>query len=129
MPATSLPDISLASAANDFTGSCLDDDGPEYAYYWEAPATGCAQVFALSDDMDLGLYAFGECGGDEVACNDDSSFAASQNNVAFASYIEIDIERGEDWVFVVEGETSTGGTADLRLDINDSIYCDGSPVP
>ena len=128
LPATSLEGISLASAGNDMQGSCISNDGMEYAYFWEAPQTGCLQLMALSDEVDVGLYVFEECGGVELHCNDDSAFVTQQFSVQYGSYVELDVVLGSSWVFVLESESNTSGQADLNLLLNSTISCDGSPI-
>jgi hypothetical protein len=127
-PATSLLDISLVASGNDLEGSCISDDGNEYSYFWESPITGCLQLIATSDEVDVGLYIFEECSGEELFCNDDSSFVTSQFGVQFGSYLELDVVQGSSWIFVLESENAAMGMADLILELNDTIYCDGSPV-
>ena len=93
-PSTFLPsqgvalvDIGLEVAGDDEISSCIDDGGSEYSYYWEAPSSGCVQVMAMSDTMDLGLYAFDDCNGTELSCNDDSSFASSFFGTTYPSIL------------------------------------------
>ena len=128
LPAMELDGISLSQAGNDLQGSCISDDGTEYAYFWEAPETGCLQLMAFSDDLDVGLYALDECGGAELGCSDDSAFVTQQFSVAYGSYLELDVVAGGSWIFVLEAESSGQGQAELLLELNNTLNCEGSLI-
>lgn len=127
-PAMQLEDISLVQAGNDLQGSCISDDGMEYAYLWEASESGCLQLMALSDELDIGLYALDECGGTELGCSDDSAFVTQQFSVAHGSYLELDVVSGDSWIFVLEAESAGEGSAELQLLLNNTLNCDGSLI-
>ena len=134
-PSTFLPsqgvalvDIGLEVAGDDEISSCIDDGGSEYSYYWEAPSSGCVQVMAMSDTMDLGLYAFDDCNGTELSCNDDSSFVQNQFSRLYGSYIELDVVAAMPYIFVVESEGTGTGAFDLHVELNATLNCDGSPL-
>lgn len=122
-----LEGVSLDFAGDELSGSCVDAGGVEYSYYWEAPSSGCVQLMAISDDMDLGLYALEECGGLELDCNDDSAFAQNLFGSQHGSYLEIDVVAGSSYIYVVEAEGASG-VFDLILELNSTLNCDGSLI-
>jgi len=92
---------------------------PDVAYTWTAPETS-TYTFDLSDsDYDTLLYVFEglDCSGDEVACDDDGG---SGNR----SEVEIEAERGDSFVIVVDGWNASAGDYELDIDAVEAGYCD-----
>ena len=116
---------SLDMATDDASGSCLTGSGVDYAFYWEAPADGCAIVMAYSDTIDLGLYIWDDCNGTELSCNAESSFASSFFGTTYGTYLEQTVQAGDDYIFVVDAESPTGEYG-MSVQVNTYVYCDGT---
>lgn len=101
---------------NDMASVCYGATtaGPDVVYLWQAPSSGCFSVDTLGVAFDSVLYVRGgDCGGSEVACNDD------QSGTTLASQVGFEAEAGEDYLLVVDG-TSVGEAGGFDLNIQES---------
>ena len=60
--------------------------------------------------------------------SDDSAFVTQQFSVSYGSYLELDVVAGGSWIFVLEAESSGQGQAELLLELNNTLNCDGSLI-
>lgn len=87
----------------DLVGSCGGDRAADLAFTWTAPSAGTWRIDTYGSDFDTVLYALTDCGGTELACNDDGE-------TGFQSEIVLELAAGQTVVLVVDGFGSdTGG--------------------
>jgi hypothetical protein len=101
---------------NDFEGSCGGSGGPDVAFLWEAPDSGCYNFNTIGSSFDtvLRLVAVDSagCGGSsELACNDDGGGSLT-------SMFEYTVTAGTRYVVVVDG-FSSGSVGTYTLAINE----------
>lgn len=89
-------------------GTC-GGDGPELAWSWQAPESGSYVVSTYGSQRDTVLYARTlDCGGPELACNDDA--------YGTASAIGLELAAGERVVLVVDGfDARSRGRSTLNI--------------
>jgi hypothetical protein len=110
-----LMDGSNASSADDFSTSCGGPEageGRDEAYAWTAPAEGCWVFDTHGSSFDTRLALYDQCGGSELACNDDLVYGEHPT-----SEVGLSVQEGEQLLVVVDGfgEADRG---DFSLSIN-----------
>ena len=69
------------------------------------------------------------CGGTELSCNDDLPIIANLYGTAHAAYAEVNVVQGEVYIIGVDAPSGLDqGEFSLNININTSVYCDGSPI-
>lgn len=93
-----------SGAGDDIATSCgwLGANGPELVYQFTAPATGTYVVDTEGSAIDTILAAYDECGGTEIACNEDGPGEIDCGGVA-CSRIVLALEQDETLLLVVDG--------------------------
>ena len=87
-------------------GRRVDVPAPDYVFEWTAPAAGAYTIDLGGSDYDTVLYVQdAACGGDELACNDDS--------IGLQSAVNVNLAADQTVVFVVSGYS--GDTGNLSL--------------
>lgn len=87
----------------------VDVPAPDYVFEWTAPAAGAYTIDLDGSDYDTVLYVQdASCGGDEIACNDDS--------IGLQSAVDVNLAANQTVVFVVSGYS--GDTGNFTLNIN-----------
>lgn len=87
----------------------VDVPAPDYVFEWTAPAAGAYTIDLGGSDYDTVLYVQdAACGGDELACNDDS--------IGLQSAVNVNLAADQTVVFVVSGYS--GDTGNFTLNIN-----------
>jgi hypothetical protein len=98
----------LKGAGDDLAGSCALAGGSELAYTWTAPADGLYRFDTVGSDTDTVIYVLSECGGEELACNDDEGGTLQ-------SSVEVDLVSGETVLIAVGGFYTTTGAYVLNI--------------
>ena len=93
---------------DDSVGVCDGSAGEDVIYLWTAPATQTFTLDTLGSDYDTVLYVVDDCGGNELACNDEA-FSTSQSSV------ELDAVAGTTYVVVVDGWDGASGNHVLNI--------------
>jgi len=105
---------STIGAANELSGSCGGGSGPDRTFGWTAPAAGIYQIRVRpqgSGDFDSVLYVRdGDCGGRELACNDDTVGVSG-------SELAVRLDAGQTVAIVVDSQDWYYGR-EFQLDIN-----------
>ena len=84
------------------------DAAPELVFRYVAPVTGSYRIDTFGSSFDTLLYVrSGDCGGRELACNDDDSGTDSR--------VRINLTAGEVVVIVVDGWASSSGIFALNI--------------
>jgi hypothetical protein len=104
-----LVEVPTAPGGDDFTGSCGGAGSADVAYEWDVPYSDFFVIDTEGSDFDTLLYLLDDCGGDELACNDNAEDSVSSRVVA-------PFERGERLVVVVDGNAGESGTAVLNIE-------------
>lgn len=120
----------LDDAIDNNQGSCFTySGGPDYSYDYEAPASGCAQISVVSDEVDVSMMVTEGCAGSELACNDDAPYIANLYGSLHGTYSEVDFVLGELYLIAIDAPLgASAGEYTLNIIINDTINCDGSPL-
>ena len=85
-------------ASNMLMGSCTDGvNGDEVTFSWTAPSDGTFYMDTIGSEIDTVLYVLDECGGFELACDDDISEST------LTSSLTVDLLQGETVLIVVDG--------------------------
>jgi hypothetical protein len=101
-------EVDTAPAGDDSSGSCGGDGSPDAAYQWDVPYDGFFVLDTQGSDFDTLLYLLDDCGGNELACNDNAEGSVSSRVVApFAM--------GDRVVVVVDGNAGENGQAVLNI--------------
>lgn len=111
-------------------GSCgqnPDDESPDFAYSFTAPATGGYTFDTLGTFFDTKLYVLdgAACNGTEIACNDNYQFDQ-------ASALSVQLVEDQSVVIVVDGNTNDNGPFTLNVGALDGACPDedaGNTVP
>ena len=121
---------SLEGASDDLQGSCYTyTGGADLSYDYEAPLTGCAQISAVSDDVDVSMMVTAGCGGSELSCSDDFPSMANLYGTNHAAYSEVDMVAGEIYIIGVDAPAGLDqGLFSLNVNINTFVNCDGTPI-
>ena len=113
---------STIGAGNELSGSCGGGSGPERTFGWTAPAAGIYQIGVRpqgSGDFDSVLYVRdGDCGGRELACNDDTVGVSG-------SELVLRLDAGQSVAIVVESKGSRGMEFTLRIE---QVACPGGDL-
>ena len=92
---------STIDASDDYAGACSETGGPDKAYEWTAPTTGCWEFSTLYSGFDTVLRLYepdGEtcAGSGELDCDDDGAAGRT-------SALQTELAEGESIVVVVDG--------------------------
>lgn len=119
-----LVEVLTAPEGDDFTGSCGGAGSFDVAYQWNVPYSDFFVIDTQGSDFDTLLYAFDDCGGNELGCNDNAAGSVSSRLVA-------PFEMGERVVLVVDGNAGESGTAVLNINPVDCPSADltGQALP
>ena len=114
-----------------YTASCGDAAGgepaggrnaPDAFFTWSAPFSGTFTFDTLGSDYDTLLTILdGDCGGDEIACNDD----AFSGDIRTRSSITLDLAEGASITIVVGGWGSSTGDFVLNATAVELVCADG----
>jgi hypothetical protein len=113
---------STAGKTNKITGSCFGE-GPDITYAWTVPEDGtykmdidtcpyqdCQDPMGFLYDSVLYVIDGTNCGGEELACNDDVLLGMMRD-----SSLTVDLTMGQDVIIVVDGWSGTEGMFDLNI--------------
>jgi len=101
-----------AGAGDDQELSCDGTPGEDVVLFWTAPATQTFTLDTTGSDFDTVLAVLDDCGGSELACND-QAFFSNQSSVT------LDAVAGTTYAIVIEGwDTATGN---YQLNISESF--------
>jgi len=103
-----LVDVDTAPAGDDFTGSCGGAGSADVAYQWDVPYDGFFVLDTAGSDFDTLLYLFDDCGGTELACNDEAEGSVASRVVA-------PFEMDDRVLVVVDGNAGESGQAVLNI--------------
>jgi hypothetical protein len=99
---------STAGAVDDWAASCAAD-GPDIVYTWTAPSAAMYTFSLAGSSYDTLLTLQSpDCGGSELACNDDFGGLQSQ--------LSANIAAGETVLVVVDGYNTNSGSYTLAID-------------
>jgi len=99
LPAMAMGTTSMMG--NETAALCTLANAADVAFEWTAPATGAYRVSTAGSMFDTVLYAYFECGGDQIACNDDAGGSTT-------SQLLFDLEVGQTIIVVVDGFNAVG---------------------
>jgi hypothetical protein len=86
----------------------VDVPAPDYVFEWTAPAAGAYTIDLAGSDYDTVLYVQdAACGGDELACNDDS--------IGLASLVDVNLAADQTVVIVISGYSGSVGNFTLNI--------------
>ena len=110
---------------DDFEGSCGGDGAPELGFLFTAPVADTYTFDTHGSQLHTVLYLLdGECGGSQLACNDDGDGPQSA--------LAVDLAADQTVTVVVDSEDATGGPFNVRVQ-QGSLVCPiddlGSTVP
>lgn len=92
-----------------FSPSCVTD-GADVVLAWTAPSTATWHISLSGSSYDTALAIWSpDCGGNEIACNDDGA-------VDLTSELDIDVTVGETVLLVVDGYMGATGSFTLTID-------------
>ncbi len=92
-----------------FALGCLGVDGADVAFAWIAPSAGTWTFSLAGSSYDTALSLRSpDCGGDEIACNDDGP-------VDLTSVLDADLDAGERVIIVVDGYQGATGSFSLAI--------------
>ncbi len=92
-------------------------------YIWTAPTNGSYVIDTLGSNFDTLLAVLdGECGGDEIACNDD----AFEGTIATRSAVQLDVTAGDVFTIAVGGWGAAGGEYVINATRIETGCSDGS---
>jgi hypothetical protein len=97
--------IDTTAAGDGFTLSCSDTGSTDVALTFSAPATDYYLFSTAGSSFDTALALYDQCGGTELACNQNLSASSSQSELVRK------IERGRDVLVVVDGFAGSRGAA------------------
>lgn len=100
--------LPTGSAGDDSSGSCGGAGSNDVAHQWNVPYSGFFALDTEGSDFDTVLYVLDDCGGNELACNDDAGGSSSRIVAPF--------EAGARVVVVVDGKEGGSGTAVLGIE-------------
>ena len=86
---------STLRAGDDSQPSCAEFRAPDRAFRWQAPSAGTFVFETAGSGFNTVLAILSDCGGRELACNDDWADPRSQ--------VEVSLGRGESVIIVVDG--------------------------
>lgn len=104
-----LVETGTAPAGDDFEGSCGGAGSADVAYQWDVPYDGFFVLDTQGSDFDTVLHLYDDCGGTELACNDDAEGVVSSRVVS-------PFEAGERVLVVVDGSAGESGQAVLSIE-------------
>jgi hypothetical protein len=106
---------STVDASDDFVGSCSTGaPAPDLAFVWTAPTDGVYTFDTFATAFDTVLFVLdGDCGGEELACNDDFDVEAQVRQSA----LSLELRAGQTVTVVVDG-FSTEHVGDVVLHVN-----------
>jgi hypothetical protein len=100
---------STVGESNSFAIGCAGGGGADYAFAWIAPASGTWNFATAGSTYDTALSIWApDCGGDEIACNDDTL-------VDVTSVLDVDLQVGEQVIVVVDGYMGDSGNFSLTI--------------
>ena len=124
-----LLETTLFGAGNDEEASCFTAGDEDLSYWYQAESSGCAEIYAYSDDFDVHLAVYDSCGGDEIGCNETSAYALGQFETNYASHVRLQLTEGDSYIIVVDGLPAVSTEKFmLAIDHIATYDCDGSPV-
>lgn len=92
---------------DDFAGTCGGDGAPELGFLFTAPAADTYTFDTHGSQLHTVLYVLdGECGGSQLACDDDGD--------GHQSALAVDLAAGQTVTVVVDSEDATGGPFNVR---------------
>ncbi len=100
------------------TVSCAVNSGMDTWYVHVANCSGLLRVTTTGSDFDTVLTAYDDCGGGEIACDDDGG-------PGLASSITISVTAGEDYFMRVAGFGGATGNVQLNITRLDTCFVDG----
>jgi hypothetical protein len=119
----------VATSGDDEQASCFASGGQDNSYRYTANETGCLQVVAYSDSIDVSLTAMDSCGGSELDCNASDSYFANYFGTTYAAYIPVDVTAGNNYIIVVDAVSSLPTDSfELAILLNNVQDCNGQPV-
>ncbi len=86
-------------ASNDFASTGCGGAGPDLAFTWTPPATGCFTIDTFGSAFDTVLHVRSCAAGSQIVCNDDTG--GSQSRVRLLA------EAGVEYVIIVDGYSAT----------------------
>lgn len=93
---------------NDTTPSCIGfGTAPDVALQWTPPADGTYTIDTFGSSYDTSLYVYDQCGGAQIACNDDSGGLQSQ--------VQVTVTGGIPLIVVVDGYSAGSGAFVLNI--------------
>lgn len=108
--------------ADDFAPSCMArDGGRDVAFQFTAPETGRYDISTVGSSFDTVLSVRRDCGGAEIACNDDA-----ERGRETGSSLTVDLAACETVILVVDGFSGgESGSVVLRVTSRESRCDDG----
>jgi hypothetical protein len=97
-----------AGGGNDVTPTCGADGGEDKVYQFTAPADGWYAFDTFGSTFDTTLSALTECGGTQLACNDDAGGTVQ-------STISLALEAGQTILLVVDSYSGDVGAFTLNI--------------
>ncbi len=115
------PFTTLGSTGMDIT-SCTFEDVNDVWFEYVATCTGVATATTCNDaNYDSALAAFSDCGGAELACNDDAAGCGLTSTITFP------VVAGTSYWIRVSGFSGASGTGNLTMSCNDGPPPPGGP--
>ena len=98
---------STLGAVDDQAGSCGGGTAEDVVAQWTAPAAGLYTFDTVGSAYDTVLYVLDDCGGAELACNDDSA--------GLQSSLQVNLLAGQSVRVVVDGFSTNAGAYVLNI--------------
>jgi len=117
-------EMSTEDLGDYLTASCVQTESPEAAFGFTAPLAGRYVFTTAGSTFNTVLYALdGDCGGTEIACDDDGAGG-------LASRLELELDAAQHVVVVVEGYAKQFGDFTLSVEEqSESNCCQEHPEP
>ncbi len=109
---TDLPFNTLAASASGINPACGGTDPVDIWYTYTATETGTVSVDLCGSTYDTRLAVWDACGGNEIACNDDSY---SCGYPSYQSYLTTPVTAGNTYYIQVGGYNDATGSGYLTL--------------
>lgn len=107
----------VVNATHSITSNCDNTTTARDVWYrYVATQTGTLQIRTTGSSLDTVVTVYSECGGTELACNDDALGGSPAGYGTSASYLSIPVLDGEDYYIRVAGYSGSIGHFRLHVD-------------
>jgi len=120
----------VVNATHSITANCdLSATARDVWYRYVASQTGTLQIHTAGSDLDTVVTVFSECGGSELACNDDALGGSPVAYGTLQSYLTVPVISGEDYYLRIAGYNGLVGSFLVRVDTDSGApFCLGDGI-